>query len=198
MNVSTRTVLNPAVEKKYMSAVIAGLSYATLLVQLLLLIGLAVFIGRKAGFDLSNRYLEQAEELLYQWYRETAFLVATVATSGSLYMSQILGWEPCLMCWYQRILIYPMVVLLGVAIVLRKDDVSDYVMPLAMIGIPIAAYHYMIQRLDQFQDAGCSVLSVSCETTYTFYFGYISIPMMALTAMIAILVLVWRFSSTES
>lgn len=182
-------------EKTDMSLVVSGLAYATLLTQLALLLGLAVFIGRKAGFKLEPELSNRIENLLAKRYRETAFLVATVATSGSLYMSNVLGWEPCRLCWFQRIAVYPMILLLGVALVLEKQDVADYVIPLAMVGIPISAYHYMVQRIEQFHSAGCSVLSVSCSTEYTFYFGYITIPMMALTALVAILVLTWRFNS---
>lgn len=181
-----------------MSLVITGLSYAVLLTQVLLALGAAVFIARRAGINLEHSLLERAEELLRQRYREAALLVALTATSGSLYMSNFLGWEPCRLCWFQRIAIYPMVVLLAAALVLDKDDVADYVLPLAMIGIPISVYHYLVQRVDQFQSAGCSVLSVSCETTYTFYFGYMSIPMMALTALVALLALMWRFSPREN
>lgn len=180
-----------------MSLVVSGLAYATLFTQLALFLGLIVFVARKAGIDLSSDVLNRTEDRLNKRYKEIGLIVVLTATSGSLYMSNVLGWDPCRLCWFQRIAIYPIVVLLGTAIVLKKDDIADYVMPLTMIGIPIAAYHYMVQRIDQFQSAGCSVLSVSCETTYTFYFGYISVPMMALTALVAVLVLMWRFSSSE-
>lgn len=180
-----------------MSALVAGLAWGTLLVQLLLISAFLVFVLRKIGIDLEPELLEKAEEHARNYYRELAFLVVLIATSGSLYMSNVLGWEPCRLCWFQRIAVYPMVVLLGVALLLEKDDVADYALPLAMIGIPVSAYHYLVQRIDQFHSAGCSVFSVSCSTEYTFYFGYITVPMMALTAMVAVLVLMWRFSSRK-
>ncbi|MFB6190034.1 MAG: disulfide oxidoreductase [Candidatus Nanohaloarchaea archaeon] len=181
-----------------MSNVVAALAYGTVMVQLSLLLGFLVFLGQKAGLELESRYLDELEALLKERYRELIFLQALVATSGSLYMSNILGWTPCRLCWFQRIAVYPLVVLAGASVVLGKTDVEDYVMPLAMLGIPVSVYHYMVQRVSQFHSAGCSVFSVSCSTEYTFYFGYINIPMMALTALVTILVLSWKFSSTES
>lgn len=181
-----------------MSLVAKALAYATLLVQIGLLSSLMVFSARKLGFDLELDLLHRAENFCRERYRELALLVTLVASSGSLYMSNVLGWTPCRLCWFQRILIYPMVFLLGVALFLEKDDVEDYLVPLAMIGIPVSTYHYIIQRVEQFHSAGCSVLAVSCSTEYTFYFGYITIPMMALTALTAVLVLMWKFSSTEN
>lgn len=174
----------------------AVLGYGTFLVQLLLLLGLGVYVARKLGFQVP--FEAAARDFISERYREIAFLQVLIATSGSLYMSNILGWTPCRLCWFQRIIIYPMVVLIGVAIFLDKEDVRDYVIPLAMIGIPISAYHYLIQRVEQFQSAGCSVLEVSCETTFSFYMGYISVPMMALTALVVVLVLMWRFHSSSS
>ena len=100
-------------------------------------------------------------------------------------MSQVLGWTPCKLCWYIRIAIYPLVVLFGTALFLDRQDVREYAIPLLLIGIPISAYHYAIQRIDQFTSAGCS--------EYTFHFGYINISMLALTVQLAILVLAWRF-----
>lgn len=181
-----------------MSNVVAALAYGTVAVQLSLLAGFLIFLGRKAGLELESRYPEELETLLKERYRELIFLQALAATSGSLYMSNLLGWTPCRLCWFQRIAIYPIAVIAGAALVLGKTDVEDYVMPLAMLGIPVSAYHYLVQRVSQFQSAGCSVFSVSCSTEYTFYLGYINISMMALTALVAILILSWKFNSTES
>lgn len=172
---------------------VAVLGYGTFVIQLLLFAALGVFVAGKLGYHSSR--IERLKKLVSDYYKELAFLQALVATSGSLYLSNFLGWEPCRMCWFQRILIYPIVAITAVGILFEKEDVSDYVIPLALIGIPISGYHYLVQRYDQFHSAGCSVLSVSCETKYTFVLGYISIPMMALTALVAILVLMWRFSS---
>jgi hypothetical protein len=66
-----------------------------------------------------------------------------------------------------------------------------------MIGVPLSFYHSILQRYEQFQSAGCSITSVSCETQYTFYFDYITIPVMAFTAFLGVAILLWRFSDRE-
>lgn len=85
---------------------------------------------------------------------------------------------------------YPLVLLFGVSVYL-DTDVREYVVPMASIGAGIAGYHYIIQRISQFHAAGCSVLSVSCETEYTFHFGFINVPMMAFTVFTVVLLLAW-------
>lgn len=74
-----------------------------------------------------------------------ATLVATVATAGSLYLSLGLGLVPCELCWYQRILMYPLVVILGVATYERRPRVYLTALPLAALGVAVAAYHSWIQ-----------------------------------------------------
>lgn len=169
--------------------IVAALAYGTFLVDIAILAGFTAWLLEKHLMWS----LDPARDFLAARYREIGLLVAAVATSGSLYLSNVLGWTPCRLCWFQRIAVYPMVVLFATSLWLDREDVRDYVIPLAVIGIPISAYHYVIQRMEQFQSAGCSVLAVSCSTEYTFYLGYITIPMMALTALTAVLLLVWRF-----
>lgn len=74
-----------------------------------------------------------------------ATLVATVATAGSLYLSLGLGLTPCELCWYQRILMYPLVVVLGVAVAERRPDVWRTVLPLSVLGAGTATYHSYLQ-----------------------------------------------------
>jgi disulfide bond formation protein DsbB len=64
---------------------------------------------------------------------------------------------------------------------------------MATIGGGIAGYHYIIQRMEQFSSAGCSITSVSCETEYTYYLGIVTIPLMAFTAFLGILLLNWKY-----
>ena len=72
-------------------------------------------------------------------------LVALVATAGSLYLSLGLGLVPCELCWYQRILMYPLVVVFGVALVERRLGVYRTVLPLSTLGTVLAAYHSWLQ-----------------------------------------------------
>ncbi len=116
-----------------------------------------------------------------------AFIVALVATLGSLFFSEIALFEPCKLCWFQRILMYPMVIILAVALIKKDTRVKSYALPLATIGICISAYHYYIQTFNA--PSICSAATVSCLTEYILKFGYITIPLMAFTAFAMIIVL---------
>lgn len=72
-------------------------------------------------------------------------LVALVATAGSLYLSVGMGLVPCELCWYQRTLMYPLVVVFGVALVERRPGVYRTVLPLSALGTGLAAYHSWLQ-----------------------------------------------------
>ncbi len=168
------------------------LAYGTLLVDMALAAALLAYILKRFG-RVELEFLEPVHRILNRYSTEIAFSIAFIATAGSLYFSNVLGYEPCRFCWFQRIFMYPLVLLLGTGLVLEDRRVRDYVVPLVVIGIPLAFYHSLMQRFEQFHSAGCSITAVSCATEYTFHFGYITIPVMSLTAFIAILVLVWRF-----
>ena len=148
------------------------------------------------GLKLADRFLElpfsqrleEFDDFIGKRFREIGFFFAATGTAGSLYLSNFLGWEPCRLCWFQRIFMYPLVILFAVSLFFDREDVADYVLPLSLIGLAIAIYHYLIQFLPALQSSGCSVTSVSCEATYTFYFGHISIPVMAAVAFLAIII----------
>lgn len=116
-----------------------------------------------------------------------AFVVAAIAMSGSLFFSEIAGYTPCTLCWYQRILMYPLVILLGFALIRKDYGIAPYAMALAVPGAAIAAYHYYLQ-LGGNPLTPCSAVgySVSCAERFVLTYGYITIPMMALTAFLLI------------
>ena len=115
------------------------------------------------------------------------FIVALTATLGSLYFSEISGWTPCKYCWIQRIFMYPQVILLAIALWKRDRTVARYILALCLIGAAYAAYHYYIQMHDIITSptnpaTPCDASGESCVKTPFAHFGYITIPMMALTA----------------
>lgn len=159
--------------------------------------GLFVFNKLSSGrLDEIRKYVE-IKQVIEGYSVHLAFIIALTATLGSLFLSNVLGWAPCRLCWFQRIFMYPLVVVLGSSLFFGSRDARDYSLALALIGAPIALYHYSIQRVDQFHSAGCSVLSVSCSTEYTFHYGYINISMMSLVAFVAIIVLMWKFNNSD-
>lgn len=127
-----------------------------------------------------------------------AFLVALTSTLGSLFYSEILNYTPCELCWYQRILMYPLVIILGIALFKKDKKVTQYVLPMSIIGLFISFWHYLSQRYSV--ATTCSIDSVvPCTVKYTFAYGYITIPLMALTGflLIIILTLIWNYSNKK-
>ncbi len=113
-----------------------------------------------------------------------AFVVTLFAVLGSLSYSDILGYEPCKLCWFQRIMMYPQLIILGISLYTKDKGAWLYAMVLSLIGLPIAMIHYLVQR--GMFDVGCSTVgySVSCSKVFTMNLGYITIPLMAFTAFL--------------
>ncbi len=133
---------------------------------------------------------------LYRWLGNNkislAFLLALAATLGSLVYSEIVGLEPCLFCWWQRVVIYPQALLLGVAWWKKEGGIiKKYALGLSVIGVILATYHYMAQKLAIVATTvNCDVAgAASCSGSYMNVFGYITIPMMSLTILVAIILL---------
>ena len=118
-----------------------------------------------------------------------AFAVAITSTAGSLYLSEVAGFVPCTLCWYQRIAMYPLVIILGLAAWRRDTDVRLYVGPLAAIGALIAAYHVALERLPALPSGACT-LDAPCTVIWFEQFGFVTIPVMALVGFLSILALV--------
>jgi disulfide bond formation protein DsbB len=104
---------------------------------------------------------------------------------GSLYYSEIAGFVPCTLCWYQRILMYPLALLTLVGILKQDDNLADYVLPFSIIGVGVSAYHYLVQAGVVSHSAACTV-GVPCDLRWVNYFGFVTIPLLALTAFVII------------
>lgn len=120
--------------------------------------------------------------------QKAMFLVAAVAMGASLYYSESIGFPPCEMCWFQRIAMYPLAVVLLTAIVSRGRIEPRYIVALAGIGLLISIYHYQLQLFPE-QQQFCSTGSVSCTVQFVKEFGFVSIPFMAGCGFLAILLL---------
>ncbi len=118
-----------------------------------------------------------------------AWAQALVATLGSLYFSEVMLLTPCMLCWYQRIAMYPLSVMLAVAALRRDLAVRRYAFPLALIGASIAAYHYLLERFPTVLSSGACSAGVPCTTVWVWQFHYISIPFMALSGFALIITL---------
>jgi disulfide bond formation protein DsbB len=132
--------------------------------------------------------------------RPIALLSAWTATLGSLYMSEVLGWIPCLLCWYQRILMYPLAVILLVGLLRRDRGLHWYVLPLSIGGIVVSLYHYLLIMTNWFPPPPCNT-GVPCTVDYINFVGplsFVKVPFLALTAFIIITLFVTFWALYES
>lgn len=124
-----------------------------------------------------------------------AWAVALVATVGSLYFSEIAHFVPCKLCWYQRICMYPLVVVLGVAAWRQRTEIARATLPLVAIGAAISTYHYLLERFPSWEGAASCDPSAPCTIVWVWRFHYLSIPAMALSGFALIAVLI--FTATD-
>jgi disulfide bond formation protein DsbB len=123
-----------------------------------------------------------------------SWITSLIATLGSLYFSEVLHYIPCTLCWYQRILMYPLTLLLGIAFYHGDRKVYQYVLPISFVGVFISAYHYSLQKIPFLQKFEMCTSGVPCSGEYINLLGFITIPFLALFAfsMITIMMLVLR------
>lgn len=108
--------------------------------------------------------------------------VSLIATLGSLYFSEIRDYEPCKLCWIQRIFMYPIAIMMTVAYIQKNPRIVVTTLVFSIIGGCISLYHYLIQKVSFFQDDAISCGAVPCTGMYINWFGFITIPFLALTA----------------
>ncbi len=156
-------------------------------VDIAIVAGLVLLVGSRVSVPLAE-LRSRVEASLDGRELTLAFILAATATLGSLYLSEIAHLEPCKYCWFQRIAMYPLALILGMAAWRRDRSIRIYAMPIAAIGGLIAAYHYLIQQFPNLSAGECSV-TVPCTAAYIWEFGFVSIPWMALSAFALIILL---------
>ena len=151
-----------------------------------------IFIVVLLAFSFTRRGREWVRHIVGEQALFYGFIVALAATLGSLIYSDVLGYEPCKLCWFQRIFMYPQVLLLGFALIKKQRVIIDYALALAIPGALVAGYHYLLQ-LGVAPSLPCAAVgySVSCSERFVLQFGYITIPLMAFTAFVLIGFLLW-------
>lgn len=113
---------------------------------------------------------------------------AFVALAGSLFYSEVMGYVPCELCWVQRILMYPLVIIYGAAAIKKEISIALPGLILSGIGMFVSVYHYLLQKLPALQEAGGACGLVPCNAEYVNYFGFITIPFLAAVAFFIIFV----------
>lgn len=127
-----------------------------------------------------------------------AWLVALGATLGSLYFSEIANYEPCRYCWFQRIAMYPLALILLIAILRRDRTIAWYAVPIAAIGAAISLRHRYLELNPSFGPGGCSA-DVPCSAVWFERLGFVTLAVMALFAFVSIIILLTvRFTADTS
>lgn len=155
----------------------------------LLMIWIAARAGSEGAAALGRSIQEAAPWL--------AFLVAATSTFGSLYFSEVAHFVPCRLCWFQRIAMYPLSVVLLVGAVRRDPGLRWYVGPMALIGAGVAAYHTLLEWKPELDTGACELFGPSCTDIWFREFGFLTLATMALIGFLTILLLMFlRFPAT--
>lgn len=134
---------------------------------------------------------------MYKYLPHIALVQAIAAMLGSLYFSEILHWTPCVLCWYQRILMYPLVFIITVGIIRKDKGLPVYVLPISILGFFVALYHYLLQRGVISEALAPCQAGVSCAAKVSLWFGFITIPFLAMTTfgiITTLMYILWRKS----
>jgi disulfide bond formation protein DsbB len=115
-----------------------------------------------------------------------AWAMALIATMGSLYFSEVMHLPPCVLCWYQRIAMYPLVAILAVGILRKDKGVAVYALPPVLVGLGISIYHNLLYWKILPESVAPCTLGVSCTTKFFEWFGFITIPFLSLTAFVVL------------
>ena len=113
-------------------------------------------------------------------------LQAGIAMAGSLFFSEVMNLPPCVLCWYQRIALYPIVILTAIGIIRNDRKTYISVLALALPGLAISIYHNLLYWKILPESVAPCTLGVSCTTKFFEWFGFITIPFMGLVAFTVI------------
>lgn len=157
----------------------AILSVATLIGTVIILLARLLYSSQTWAASVIDSFSPLARPL-------TA-AIATTAMLGSLYFSEIVNYVPCRLCWYQRIMMYPLAIILIIAAIRRDSKIGWYAVPLASIGALISTYHWLLERFPNLEAGACEV-TVPCEFVWFENFGFVTLPFMAFTGFFAVIV----------
>jgi len=164
-------------------------SAGTIIGQLFLLFVLILFLLARFSRGPSGTWADNYLKDIAKWGLPFALAIALSGTIVSLVYSEVIGFAPCELCWIQRIFLYPQVVILGLALWKKTKDASVYCLALSGIGAIVAAYHFYGQSFNPNALLQCGVnAGASCAVLYFVEFGYVTIPLMSLTAFLMIIV----------
>jgi disulfide bond formation protein DsbB len=148
------------------------------------LVGQALVVVLFLWFLLARDSLRR---LLWGYELWAAFVVAALATGGSLFFSQVAGFVPCEMCWFQRICMYPLSILTLFMAWHNDPRAARYLLPFPVVGAGVSIYHILIENHVVATPAACQIGGAGCAVKWIDYFGYMTIPTLALTAFVLLI-----------
>ncbi len=169
------------------SATVFTLSLLTVLSNIGLFVGVSLYFLRKKPKPLKPAFGFARKYAVF-----LALTVSIFATTASFVLSELLGFAPCSLCIVQRALMYPIPIVLGLALFFRAKQPMNYSLPFALGGAIVSLYHIFLQIRGS-ETPFCGALSSNCEIIEFINFGYVTIPVMALSGFLAIAFL-WLIS----
>lgn len=130
-----------------------------------------------------------------KWLSYLAWTTSLAATLGSIFMSKVLNFVPCELCWYQRIFMFPLVLVIAVGILKKDKNLPQYVLPLSTAGLLIGAYHNLLYYGVIAENISPCRIDVPCTARQLELFGFIAIPLLSLVSFVIItfcMILLWR------
>jgi disulfide bond formation protein DsbB len=114
------------------------------------------------------------------------WLISLIATLGSLFFSEVMGLPPCVLCWYQRICMYPLVGIATVGLLARDRGVVSYLAPLIVVGLAVAVYHNLLYYHLIPESITPCAQGISCTDRQIEWLGFITIPLLSLSGFVAL------------
>lgn len=127
-----------------------------------------------------------------------AWLQAAVATLGSLFFSEVMSLPPCVLCWYQRIAMYPLVLILAVSLIRKDGAARAYGLPLAFCGLAVALYHNLLYYKLIPESIKPCTSGVSCTTRQLDWLGFITIPLLSFVSFLVIVLCLVCYNSEKT
>lgn len=121
------------------------------------------------------------------------WIISSIATGGSLFFSEVIGFPPCTLCWYQRIAMYPLVLIFLMGIIKLDQAILRYSIPLVITGWLTAIYHNLLHYKIIPESASPCREGVSCSDVWIKWFGFITIPVLSFFAFSLLLILLIIF-----
>jgi disulfide bond formation protein DsbB len=172
------------------------IEYATPLITATTLLSHVVFVIFLFLYFTQSSFKEGTQKFVKKYIDEILLVTSGAAMIGSLVYSNIIGFPPCDLCWIQRIFMYPQVLIAAVSLWRKEKLAVYYALPLSILGGLVAFF----QSLTDWGLGGsllpCTAEGGACSRVYVMEYGYITIPVMALTCFVYLLTVSWIYKKS--